>query len=52
MSVFQAMKRPSDYFKLSPSTQWEIDKRLGILDWDPTPEEAKEYMDYLERKND
>ncbi len=28
------LKRPRNYFKLSFSTQWAIDKRLGILDWD------------------
>lgn len=26
--------RPSNYFELSGNEQWEIDKRLGILDWD------------------
>lgn len=26
-------KRPSNYFKLSSQSQWEIDKALGILDW-------------------
>jgi len=30
----QAKKRPEDYRILSPSEQWEIDKGLGILDWD------------------
>ena len=30
----QAMKRPSNYSKLPESEQWEIDKKLGILDWD------------------
>jgi phosphoribosylaminoimidazole carboxylase (NCAIR synthetase) len=30
----QAEKRPSDYEKLSAKEQWEIDKELGILDWD------------------
>jgi len=25
--------RPSNYFNLSAESQWEIDKRLGILDW-------------------
>ena len=29
----QSFKRPSDYFKLSPQRQWEIDANLGILDW-------------------
>lgn len=30
----QAMKRPKDYEKASEQRQWEIDKGLGILDWD------------------
>jgi hypothetical protein len=30
----QSFKRPSNYFKLSPERQWEIDKDLGILDWE------------------
>ena len=25
--------RPTNYFKLSPARQWEIDKALRILDW-------------------
>lgn len=29
-----AMTRPDNYFKLPPQEQWDIDKRLGILDWD------------------
>lgn len=35
MSEFEkAMTRPKDFFKLGPNRQWEIDKSLGILDWD------------------
>lgn len=26
--------RPPDFESLAPSEQWEIDKKLGILDWD------------------
>lgn len=26
------MRRPPNYFKLSPERQWEIDKTLGALD--------------------
>ena len=26
-------QRPCNFFNLSMSAQWEIDKRLGILDW-------------------
>lgn len=32
----KSFQRPSNYFKLSPDRQWEIDKELGILDWDGT----------------
>lgn len=30
----ERFKRPSNYFKLSPSEQRAIDKELGILDWE------------------
>ena len=26
--------RPPDFDRLSAEEQWEIDKKLGILDWD------------------
>lgn len=29
----KSFERPSDYFKLTPERQWEIDASLGILDW-------------------
>lgn len=29
----KSFKRPKNFFKLSPETQWGIDKQLGILDW-------------------
>lgn len=35
--AWQAKKRPSNFEKLSSQEQWNIDKRLGILDWDGTP---------------
>jgi hypothetical protein len=44
MSVRQALKRPGNYNTLAPDVQWAIDKSLGILDWDPTPDEAKQYQ--------
>jgi hypothetical protein len=35
MNLFnQAMKRPANYHNLPEERKWEIDKRLGILDWD------------------
>lgn len=30
----QSFKRPSNFFQLPEERQWEIDKVLGILDWD------------------
>lgn len=32
----KALFRPLDYLELSAQEQWEIDKALGILDWDGT----------------
>ena len=33
--MFEAsFQRPKDYFCLSESRQWEIDRELGILDWE------------------
>jgi hypothetical protein len=32
----RANLRPANFLDLSPQEQWEIDKRLGILDWDGT----------------
>jgi hypothetical protein len=30
----ESFKRPTNYHKLSPDEQWDIDERLGILDLD------------------
>lgn len=30
----RSFERPSNYFKLSESQQWDIDGQLGILDWE------------------
>jgi murein DD-endopeptidase MepM/ murein hydrolase activator NlpD len=38
-----ALRRPPNYSDLSAEDQWAIDRRLGILDWDPTPAEVEEY---------
>jgi hypothetical protein len=32
-----AQQRPPNYWRLSEAEQWDIDKRLGILDWDGDP---------------
>lgn len=29
-----ALQRPTNYSQLSAERQWDIDKSLGILDWD------------------
>jgi hypothetical protein len=28
-----ARQRPVNYCELTPQSQWDIDKRLGIIDW-------------------
>jgi hypothetical protein len=59
--MFEAsFMRPSSYFELSAETQWDIDKSLGILDWDGsganglmTPEERERFeahYDYFKKK--
>jgi len=30
----KSFERPRNYFELPDAEQWEIDKRLGILDWE------------------
>ena len=42
----KSFERPSNYFKLSPQRQFEIDKELGILDWkgnDLSEEDLKKF---------
>jgi hypothetical protein len=29
-----ATRRPANYAELGPQSQWDVDKNLGILDWD------------------
>ena len=41
---FQALKRPENYNQLPAREQWDIDKKLGLLDWEgPTKEEQEHY---------
>ena len=40
----QALRRPLDHHLSPPAIQWENDKRLGLLDWNPTREESDEYI--------
>ena len=47
----KSFERPSNYFKLSPERQWEIDANLGILDWegnDLTPEQVERLKEHYE----
>ncbi len=32
----KSFKRPTNYFALTSKEQWEIDRKLGILDWEGT----------------
>jgi hypothetical protein len=36
----RAKLRPANYLELEPEEQWTIDKQLGILDWDGSPNDA------------
>jgi hypothetical protein len=33
----RARERPVNFLRLSPERQWDIDKELGVLDWDGDP---------------
>jgi hypothetical protein len=48
----QSFKRPTNFFKLSSREQWDIDKNLGILDWEGTNlsvEDMKRYTNHYEK---
>lgn len=45
----KSFERPTNYFNLSEKEQWEIDSRLGILDWegsDLTTADLKRFKDH------
>lgn len=48
--MFEAsFQRPRNYFELDPRVQWQIDKQLGILDWegrDLTEEDKKRFEEH------
>lgn len=47
----KSFQRPKNFFNLSPETQWNIDKQLGILDWegeDLTEEDIKRFKAHYE----
>jgi len=48
----KSFERPSNYFKLSEKTQWDIDKNLGILDWKGeglSEEDKQHFKNYYEK---
>jgi hypothetical protein len=49
----KSFERPSDYFKLSAEHQWQIDAKLGILDWegnDLTDEDGLRFKNHYKKK--
>lgn len=50
----KSFERPRNFFELSNEEQWEIDKKLGILDWrgnDLSPEDKRRYYNHYKFKN-
>lgn len=48
----KSFQRPKNYFKLTASHQWEIDSKLGILDWKGdglSEEDIKRFEDHYEK---
>jgi hypothetical protein len=48
-----SFQRPSNYFKLTPRRQWEIDEDLGILDWrggNLSEEDKKRFKAHYKKK--
>lgn len=47
----KSFQRPKNYFQLSGQDQWDIDKSLGILDWegsDLTDDDRKRFKAHYE----
>ena len=45
----KSFERPTNYFNLSKKAQWDIDKKLGILDWKGeyfSKEDVKRFKDH------
>jgi hypothetical protein len=45
----RSFQRPKNYFKLSAAERWEIDRHLGILEWEGTDlsdEDEKRFRDF------
>ena len=48
----KSFERPWNFFKLSSNEQWEIDKKLGILDWEGTnltEADSKRFADHYRK---
>jgi hypothetical protein len=56
MSFEKALQRPRNFFKLSAQEQWDIDKSLGILDWqgveNPTEEQKRRWREHFHGKEE
>jgi len=53
----QSFLRPYNFFDLDPQTQWDIDKSLGILDWEGfdasySHEERERFFNHYESHED
>ncbi len=51
----KSFQRPKNYFNLSSAEQWEIDKQLGILDWEGTglsDEDEKRFHKHYKNSKD
>ena len=49
----KSFQRPKKFFELSAEAQWEIDKRLGILDWvgdGLTEEETERFKKHYQKE--
>jgi len=49
----KSFERPKNYFSLSDREQWDIDKKLGILDWRGeglTEEEEERYHAHYDKE--
>lgn len=47
----KSFQRPSNYFQLASQRQWDIDNKLGILDWEGTgltKEDRKRFKKHYE----
>lgn len=49
----KSFQRPHNFFKLTEQQQWDIDKSLGILDWQGsnlTEEDLKHFKNHYKTK--